>query len=505
LLLDEALADSRSELQQQAAASTVAETAAAPSTAAAAAVCSRFMAAWQHWQGHGREAFFYQANLAADLAVHALTLAHHMHVWVLHGLSCQLFDALLLLDARNVLLSLLRKLRLHKAHVAATSSLDAAFPDVQTGQAAASSMSDSADTDSEAAECVICRERMASAKQLPCGHLFHLQCLRAWLQQSTSSSSSSGCFSCPMCRQPLLLPASAAAAAASQIHGRQRQLLQRASGYSGFAAAAAASGASGLASGPAVRPSLMASLSFGLLSAEELQPSAAAAAAAAAVQHEARLVQLQDRADSWDRDDALMLPQLDSPGTEASFDDVALQEALVASLQDNAAWSHSNNNSSSSRGSPGSAGDRPRGLGVSPGSYRSSSSRSPDDKCMGVSAAGCDSSLGAQSSLVLPPPAFPAGTAAAVARVLPSGGSYSRCLQQQCYVDRSSSRSSAASPNPSCSGSVSPYGGATSSSSPCSQQQQQQQCETVEAFYAQRFADPLAGAWHSVHALLEVV
>jgi len=42
-------------------------------------------------------------------------------------------------------------------------------------------------------------ETMTTAKQLPCGHHFHLACLRAWLQQSGSES-----FSCPLCRQPLL-------------------------------------------------------------------------------------------------------------------------------------------------------------------------------------------------------------------------------------------------------------------------------------------------------------
>ncbi len=36
------------------------------------------------------------------------------------------------------------------------------------------------------------------AKVLPCGHIFHLACLRAWLQQSGSDN-----FSCPLCRLPL--------------------------------------------------------------------------------------------------------------------------------------------------------------------------------------------------------------------------------------------------------------------------------------------------------------
>lgn len=45
--------------------------------------------------------------------------------------------------------------------------------------------------------CSICMEGMTRAKQLPCGHLFHLSCLRAWVQQG-------GSHICPNCRQPML-------------------------------------------------------------------------------------------------------------------------------------------------------------------------------------------------------------------------------------------------------------------------------------------------------------
>ncbi|KAJ8598672.1 hypothetical protein CTAYLR_003087 [Chrysophaeum taylorii] len=39
--------------------------------------------------------------------------------------------------------------------------------------------------------CIICRETMDAGKKLPCGHVFHLSCLRLWLQQQQS---------CPTCR-----------------------------------------------------------------------------------------------------------------------------------------------------------------------------------------------------------------------------------------------------------------------------------------------------------------
>jgi hypothetical protein len=40
-------------------------------------------------------------------------------------------------------------------------------------------------------DCLICREGMDCAKKLPCGHVFHLDCIRMWLQHQQS---------CPLCR-----------------------------------------------------------------------------------------------------------------------------------------------------------------------------------------------------------------------------------------------------------------------------------------------------------------
>ncbi len=39
-----------------------------------------------------------------------------------------------------------------------------------------------------------------AAKVLPCGHIYHLGCLRDWLQQSGTDN-----FTCPICRTPLFV------------------------------------------------------------------------------------------------------------------------------------------------------------------------------------------------------------------------------------------------------------------------------------------------------------
>jgi E3 ubiquitin-protein ligase synoviolin len=55
--------------------------------------------------------------------------------------------------------------------------------------------------------CIVCREEMNGAgmnapthlvsKKLPCGHIFHFDCLRSWLEDNTT---------CPTCRGPVEPP-----------------------------------------------------------------------------------------------------------------------------------------------------------------------------------------------------------------------------------------------------------------------------------------------------------
>ena len=47
----------------------------------------------------------------------------------------------------------------------------------------------------EAGNCLVCREDLTHGKKLRCGHVFHLDCLRMWLQHQQS---------CPLCRYSIL-------------------------------------------------------------------------------------------------------------------------------------------------------------------------------------------------------------------------------------------------------------------------------------------------------------
>ena len=52
-------------------------------------------------------------------------------------------------------------------------------------------------------DCLICRERIERGKKLPCSHVFHLECLRMWLQHQQT---------CPLCRADIPVQTTAAVA-----------------------------------------------------------------------------------------------------------------------------------------------------------------------------------------------------------------------------------------------------------------------------------------------------
>ncbi|XLT58282.1 hypothetical protein HN873_050886 [Arachis hypogaea] len=57
------------------------------------------------------------------------------------------------------------------------------------------------------ATCIICREEMTTAKKLICGHLFHVHCLRSWLERQ---------HTCSTCRALVVPPENGATATGGQ-------------------------------------------------------------------------------------------------------------------------------------------------------------------------------------------------------------------------------------------------------------------------------------------------
>ncbi|PKA48849.1 E3 ubiquitin protein ligase RIN2 [Apostasia shenzhenica] len=84
-----------------------------------------------------------------------------------------------------------------------TSNMNERFPDATPEELSASD-----------ATCIICREEMVTAKKLVCGHLFHVHCLRSWLERQ---------HTCPTCRALVVPPENNSPAIGRQQRPSDRQ------------------------------------------------------------------------------------------------------------------------------------------------------------------------------------------------------------------------------------------------------------------------------------------
>ncbi|KAG0369090.1 hypothetical protein BGZ54_000346 [Gamsiella multidivaricata] len=126
----------------------------------------------------------YYIEFVTDTMILVTTLGHYLHIMYLHGISFTLIDAVLFLNMRSVFNNLRKKIAGHQAYRQALSNMQALYPSATEKQ-----LADYSD------DCAICRDSMASAKVLPCGHIFHLFCIRSWLEHHSS---------CPTCRRSLV-------------------------------------------------------------------------------------------------------------------------------------------------------------------------------------------------------------------------------------------------------------------------------------------------------------
>ncbi|XP_010442644.1 PREDICTED: E3 ubiquitin protein ligase RIN3 isoform X1 [Camelina sativa] len=124
-----------------------------------------------------------------DMATLVMALGHYFHIWWLHGMAFHMVDAVLFLNIRALLSAILKRIKGYIKLRVALGALHAALPDATSEELRAYDD-----------ECAICREPMAKAKRLHCNHLFHLGCLRSWLDQGLNEV-----YSCPTCRKPLFV------------------------------------------------------------------------------------------------------------------------------------------------------------------------------------------------------------------------------------------------------------------------------------------------------------
>ncbi|KAL6291809.1 hypothetical protein ACE6H2_009319 [Prunus campanulata] len=126
-------------------------------------------------QWEKKPVYTFYLELIRDLLHLSMYLCFFLVIFMYYGVPLHLIRELYE-TFRNFKIRLADYIRYRKL----TSNMNDRFPDATPEELNASD-----------ATCIICREEMTTAKKLLCGHLFHVPCLRSWLERQ---------HTCPTCR-----------------------------------------------------------------------------------------------------------------------------------------------------------------------------------------------------------------------------------------------------------------------------------------------------------------
>ncbi|KAJ8752484.1 hypothetical protein K2173_004772 [Erythroxylum novogranatense] len=142
-------------------------------------------------QWENKAVYTFYLELIRDLLHLSMYLCFFLVIFVNYGVPLHLIRELYE-TFRNFKIRVADYVRYRKI----TSNMNDRFPDATSEEL---SMND--------ATCIICREEMTTAKKLICGHLFHVHCLRSWLERQ---------HTCPTCRALVVPPESGASTSGAQ-------------------------------------------------------------------------------------------------------------------------------------------------------------------------------------------------------------------------------------------------------------------------------------------------
>lgn len=134
---------------------------------------------WEH-----RGIYTYYCELVFELASLMVDFFHHLHMLLWGNIFLSMASLVICMQLRFLFHEIQHKLTRHRTYLKVAHYIETNYP---------LATQDEIDTNSD--DCAICWEHMESARKLPCGHMFHISCLRSWLEQVST---------CPTCRTPLI-------------------------------------------------------------------------------------------------------------------------------------------------------------------------------------------------------------------------------------------------------------------------------------------------------------
>lgn len=138
----------------------------------------------QGWEDRGLYSYYIEFFVQSIKLT--TSIGYFLTILTLNGIHFGVFELVIVLNLRTIIMHLKSKIAAYKNYRKLTAEMDTIYPNVTTEEL--SQIDDN---------CAICRDPLTSAKKLPCGHLFHTNCLRSWLEYNSS---------CPSCRFELIRP-----------------------------------------------------------------------------------------------------------------------------------------------------------------------------------------------------------------------------------------------------------------------------------------------------------
>ncbi|XP_023531768.1 ERAD-associated E3 ubiquitin-protein ligase HRD1B-like [Cucurbita pepo subsp. pepo] len=154
-------------------------------------------------QWEKKPVYTFYLELIRDLLHLSMYLCFFLVIFMTYGVPLHLIRELYEIF-RNFRIRIADYIRYRKI----TSNMNDRFPDATPEE-----------LNSSDATCIICREEMTVAKKLVCGHLFHVHCLRSWLERQ---------HTCPTCRALVVPPEGSSTAGGHQ--GSQSDANQQGTG-----------------------------------------------------------------------------------------------------------------------------------------------------------------------------------------------------------------------------------------------------------------------------------
>ncbi|CAI9115517.1 OLC1v1016432C2 [Oldenlandia corymbosa var. corymbosa] len=148
-------------------------------------------------QWEKKAVYTFYLELIRDLLHLSMYLCFFLVIFVNYGVPLHLIRELYE-TFRNFKIRVADYIRYRKI----TSNMNDRFPDATPEE-----------LDASDATCIICREEMTTAKKLVCGHLFHVHCLRSWLERQ---------HTCPTCRALVVPPENGTSTAGSRADSHQQ-------------------------------------------------------------------------------------------------------------------------------------------------------------------------------------------------------------------------------------------------------------------------------------------